>query len=194
MLNHYLGSLRSFTDGGLAVWVLDTVLVAKLRQSLLRHCSGRKADYCCCFYNNQVVFQCDCSSKCQHGEGGMSRGGLQEKRWPEQYIICFINTIKPSDSCTSMSEVSGLMFKIVTIYCSGGKHLSKQASWATSLATGTAILYIKKWKTKEKQQNSASGILFFFFFYFFCIVLISKMMTIECITMPQTTTRFTVFF
>lgn len=123
----------------------------------------------------------------------MSRGGLQEKRWPEQYIICFINTIKPSDSCTSMSEVLGLMFKIVTIYCSGGKHLSKQASWATSLATGTAILYIKKWKTKEKQQISASGILFFFFLLF-CIVLISKMMTIECITMPQTTTRFTVFF
>lgn len=41
-----------------------------------------------------------------------------------------------------------------------------------------------------REQNSASEKKWFFFF----IVLIGKIMTIECITMPQTTTRFTVFF
>lgn len=44
-----------------------------------------------------------------------------------------------------------------TIYCSGGKQLSKQASLATPLATGTAILHTEKVKTEQKQQNSASG-------------------------------------
>lgn len=37
-----------------------------------------------------------------------------------------------------------------TIYCSGGKQLSKQASLATPLATGTAILHTEKWKPKTK--------------------------------------------
>lgn len=50
-----------------------------------------------------------------------------------------------------------------TIYCSGGKQLSKQASLATPLATGTAILHTEKVKTEEKQQNSASGKEWFFF-------------------------------
>ncbi|KAF6734217.1 hypothetical protein FQA47_013222 [Oryzias melastigma] len=36
------------------------------------------------------------------------------------------------------------------------------------------------------QQNSVGG--------FFCLVFLFKMMTIECITMPQTTTRFTVLY
>lgn len=53
-----------------------------------------------------------------------------------------------------------------TIYCSGGKQLSKQASLATPLATGSAILHTEKWKTKQKQQNSASGKEGFFLYCF----------------------------
>lgn len=54
--------------------------------------------------------------------------------------------------------------QIATIYCSGGKQLSKQASLATPLARGTAIPHTDKWKTKQKQQNSASGNSFFVLF------------------------------
>lgn len=48
-----------------------------------------------------------------------------------------------------------------TIYCSGGKQLSKQASLATPLATGTAILHTEKWKIKTAEQRQWKKMTFF---------------------------------
>lgn len=45
-----------------------------------------------------------------------------------------------------------LFSQIATIYCSGGKQLSKQASLATPLLTGTAILH-----TEKENKNSRTA-------------------------------------
>lgn len=60
-----------------------------------------------------------------------------------------------------------------TIYCSGGKQLSKQASLATPLATGTAILHTEKWRTKQKtaeQRQWKKNEVFFCLFLFVLII------------------------
>lgn len=58
--------------------------------------------------------------------------------------------------------------KTATIYCSGGKQLSKQASLATPLATGTAIiLHTGKRvenETKTAEQRQWKRMIFFVLF------------------------------
>lgn len=51
-----------------------------------------------------------------------------------------------------------------TIYCSGGKQLSKQASLATPLATGTAILHTESGKQKTAEQRQWKRMIFFVLF------------------------------
>lgn len=132
---------------------------------------------------------CDCSPKKQPGRGrGREPRWVQDNGWPEQYIthlqIRFIriNNKEHHDHITLTCNqrfmhfyarnFTGMDFLFssrfhqpATIYCSGGKQLSEQASLATSLATGTAILHTEKWKNKTKtaEQRQWKRIIIFLY-------------------------------
>lgn len=148
----------------------------------------------------------------EHGREGGGRkgaGGGQYNGGPEQYItllqICF-NRIHnkhhdhtlPWESCTYMPvKNEGISFVLfwspILANCDNILLWKKVHNWMSKLA----------WQHHQQQEpqyctlksgGGGSRTAPVKRNDFFFIVLISKIMTIECITMPQTTTRFTVFF